>query len=561
MDGQQDGANRGAREAIDASAQPAQQVKFTFKGNKPSALPTSDPDTLAALPSASASTLAPPDRDQSRNSEHDSTAPAHRPNSAGKATIAHDTPMADSGPRESGSDGGTSGNGSGEIRQVTRDSEDTGTTGQQGSVGEVTSIASKAVAARPDALAQPPASDSIQPDSPIVSSEMPSRAPSPTPREATPALSEAPSDTPSVDSSFAGPPPEASAFDLAHPLAAYQFANTTLVPVASTSTNPFHFVSWPPQPLEDSWQRTVLPGDDEVNLVHDPEPGYRATPEEIEASRVRQAEKQAKIKARLAAQVKGKGKAKEPAPKPPPRARAMERLASAEAPAAPAPTKRATKKSALQQEVQREPSPERPQPLVTKTRFARDLAMGTFFLPSLSTSANLCLDLTFALAALVPDDVPWSMPAGVPTHRDFIDLLAMPPHFITEEGVPPTPKVSKRQQGVATNASHPSAFAPVSESAPSDPPPPTKAQVQAQGPAPQSGKTTPAPASTPAPVAQPASESVAEVNGTKRVRETTDEGTGAPKKKAREDEEVDELEPSPARTFSHVKPDIARYCF
>ena len=358
----------------DAATQPHPQIKFTFKGQTPSTTQSSSSPVKAvplAQDSISASTtLNNADLSKSNGSTSSLSTTPIQP--VQMQENKEDVAMKDSQADEVDGKTETNGTGSSQVG-ITKD-----TNGSSEAGGEGKASAADA-SGRPLPPSFPPPSNSANPDSPLFSpmikSENPSRAQSPTPRESTPALSEAPSDTPSVDSNFAGPPPETSAHDLAHPLSAYQFANTTLVPVASTSTNPFQFVSWPPQPLEDSWQRTRLPDDDEAYLAHDSEAGYSATPEEIAASKLREEARQAKIKAKLSAQVKGKGKAKETVSRPAPKARAMERVASTDAtlpPKRPRP-----QKTPLQQEVQPEPEINRPRPIVSKTRFNRELAMGT----------------------------------------------------------------------------------------------------------------------------------------------------------------------------------------
>ncbi|GAA5896816.1 uncharacterized protein JCM6883_007016 [Sporobolomyces salmoneus] len=530
----------------DATTQPAQQVKFTLSGDKFAEAPSSILDSSAVPSPASASTSANLPNDQNRNSTNSETLLSNGTETKENGQDTDAIAMGDAVVQEGDKVDRAIEAGSSEVNEVKPDG--VGNSTLNGNAEEPIAGAKNHLRTRTEELAQP-ASDSIQPDtSPVIPSETPSRAPSPAPREATPALSEAPSDTPSTDSTSAGPPPpEPSAFNLSHPLSAYQFSNTTLVPVASTSTNPFHFVSWPPQPLEDSWDRTRLPGDDELDLVHDPEPGYRATPAEIEASRIRQEEKQAKIQAaRLAAQTKGKGKAKEPASKPP-RARAMERLASGEASSTTG-QKRVAKKSALQQVVQREPSPERPKPLVTKTRYPRDLAMGEL----ISFSRLECRFGTdpFSILALVPNDLQTATPAGIIPHRDFVDLFALPPHYITEEGFPPKPLGTSNRQRATSAKSQP---APTSNAAPTSNRPSVLASTSATASASAKGQPR---ASTAVKANSTAKDTVSEANGTKRNRERTDEGTGGPKKKAKE-ESIDPESPSAYAPLEPLDPGTA----
>ncbi|GAA5955218.1 hypothetical protein JCM3765_003248 [Sporobolomyces pararoseus] len=527
MEGEQSTPNRNSRE--DATTHPHQSVKFTFKANKPtetSANSATVPSVASDKSSSEGAKVAP------LISDNKTSATTNDSEALAQAQDVVDVAMGEQNGQGSEKDEGANGTGSSERKEVNETAN--GKSTETGSSLEALGTSGNHLRTRTEELAQPPF-DSINPGSPIVSSETPSRAPSPTPRESTPALSEAPSDTPSIDSSFAGPPPESSAFDLSHPLSAYQFANTTLVPVASTSTNPFHFVSWPPQPLEDSWQRTRLPDDHDANLVHDSEAGYLATPEEIAATKLRNEEKQAKIKARLA-QAKGKGKAREAIAKPPPRARAMERAASGEGTAG---TKRARPlKSTLQQQIQREPSPERSRPLVAKTRFARDLAM-----------------------ALLPDDTQNAMPLGILPHPDFIDLFALPPHYITEEGIPPKPSTSSRQRTLSAKAQQ-ATPTPTATPTPNRTPVPVAAaaktagqpQSQVQSGA-QSVAASPA-AVAPAPAPQPATEAALDTNGTKRIREVTDEGNGGPKKKPKEESVEPQSPPAVGIEVAEPKPAV-----
>jgi hypothetical protein len=104
--------------------------------------------------------------------------------------------------------------------------------------------------------------------------------------------------------------PTGTSDGLAFPLSAYTFANTTLVPVASTSTTPFFFQNFPPQEFEECWTRSKRSDDPEAYEPPDREPGYFATPEEIEASKIRDAARQKRVQARLTKlnMLKGKGR-------------------------------------------------------------------------------------------------------------------------------------------------------------------------------------------------------------------------------------------------------------
>jgi hypothetical protein len=184
---------------------------------------------------------------------------------------------------------------------------------------------------------------------------------SPKARDPTPALSEAASDTNSVATSNGGPPgavAEVNVFvgELPFPLSAYTFANTTLVPVASTSTHPFTFQNFPPQILEESWSRSKRADDPEAYEPFDSEAGYHATPEEIELAAIRKAEKEERLQAKLNP---WKGKAKEPLipmGRAASKSRAMEKAGSADSATSNAPRRGRPPKSTLQQQV-RAPSP------------------------------------------------------------------------------------------------------------------------------------------------------------------------------------------------------------
>lgn len=101
-------------------------------------------------------------------------------------------------------------------------------------------------------------------------------------------------------------------------LGSFPLSNTTLIPnevIASASTSTvaasatikatFHFTSFPPVTLAESFSRTQIAGDPEADHKVDVEFGYAATPAEIEASRVKAQEK---AEAALRAKSKGKGR-------------------------------------------------------------------------------------------------------------------------------------------------------------------------------------------------------------------------------------------------------------
>jgi len=126
---------------------------------------------------------------------------------------------------------------------------------------------------------------------------------SPVLREATP--SEAASDTtsaagPAVAAGNVPPEPSSARSELAHPLSAYTFANTTLVPADSTTLQPFFFANFPPPEIAVSWARSKRGDDPEADVPPDHEPGYFATSVELVESRKREAARMAKVRRRLA---------------------------------------------------------------------------------------------------------------------------------------------------------------------------------------------------------------------------------------------------------------------
>ncbi|KAK4054757.1 hypothetical protein OIV83_000681 [Microbotryomycetes sp. JL201] len=75
----------------------------------------------------------------------------------------------------------------------------------------------------------------------------------------------------------------------------YPYSNVALMDFAevtpSTSTAIFHFTVDPPKPLKESFFRTRVDESDQYNAVPDTDFGYHATPEEVEAYRLRELEK------------------------------------------------------------------------------------------------------------------------------------------------------------------------------------------------------------------------------------------------------------------------------
>ncbi|KPV78548.1 uncharacterized protein RHOBADRAFT_51003 [Rhodotorula graminis WP1] len=277
---------------------------------------------------------------------------------------------------------------------------------------------------------------------------------SPVLRDATP--SEAASDTtsaagPAVAVSDVPPEPSSARSELAHPLSAYTFANTTLVPADSTTLQPFFFANFPPVELAVSWARSKRGDDPEADIPPDNEPGYFATSAELVESRKREAARMAKVRRRLAemglapdgsvmplpaesAQQtgKGKGRGRGRTAKAARASGSRSREASsgidgaAAAPATGARRGRAPKASALR-EVRAQDGDELddddydaepPRSHKAKPRKA-------------SPPAPPVLKVELA-ATLLQDDLQTSTPSFLDPHPAFIDELDPPPHYLPD---------------------------------------------------------------------------------------------------------------------------------
>ncbi|BGP36823.1 hypothetical protein JCM10449v2_000725 [Rhodotorula kratochvilovae] len=131
-------------------------------------------------------------------------------------------------------------------------------------------------------------------DSPFASPKMREATPSETASEAASAAG------PAVAPMNVPPPPSSATAELAHPLSAYPFANTSLVPAASTSTKPFFFTNFPPIELTVSWARSKRGDDPEADIPLDREAGYFVAGKDLTESRKREAARMAKVRNRLA---------------------------------------------------------------------------------------------------------------------------------------------------------------------------------------------------------------------------------------------------------------------
>ncbi|GAA5892530.1 hypothetical protein JCM6882_005640 [Rhodosporidiobolus microsporus] len=349
------------------------------------------------------------------------------------------------------------------------------------------------------------------------------------PREGTPALSEAASETASVATS-AAPAAAGTASasvepngtsELAFPLSAYTFSNTTLVPLASTSTTPFFFQTFPPQELEECWTRSKRSDDPEAYEPPDRDPGYFASPEELEASKIREAARQKRIQARLTRlnMWKGKGKEESPmAPTPPPeaapppekrltgraamKAKAAERAAAAangtldpNAPLAPRrgrPPKaayggkgkketaaKATKEAAASKQA-REPSPAPEPEKPFTTRYNRKMVNGLF-----------------------PDDSQTATPIYLEPHPAFVDLFDLPPHYMPDGPIlpapAPTPAAAPAPEPAPESAAEPAPAPAPPPAPPADPSPAAATAPDAAIKAPSPAAPPPAPAAPVAP--------------------------------------------------------------
>lgn len=311
---------------VDSAPSPAATVKFTLQGHSPASDALAQaPAQPATLPEAAAApSFAPPQADSAQDEAMsiDGVAGGGELREATAKEELQDFTAAEMEGVERGDDlrstEGLAEEKGGEgplnpdeptLAEITPMKEDS---------GEPVAAAKEEVAGTADALAS--AGGSSESETPFASPKL---------RQASPAASDAASDSANAaavaTSSTAPAQKPAAAIELAHPMSAYTFANTALVPVASTSTNPFHFLNFPPEKLEESWVRSKRGDDPEAYLVPDTEAGYFATAAEMEASKKREDARQARVRTKLAeingaraatatpppsSKGKGKGKAK-----------------------------------------------------------------------------------------------------------------------------------------------------------------------------------------------------------------------------------------------------------
>ncbi|GAA5831517.1 hypothetical protein JCM11251_004050 [Rhodosporidiobolus azoricus] len=397
-------------------------------------------------------------------------------------------------------------------------------------------------------------------------------APSDSPREGTPAVSEADSDATSVATSSApaaaattsaSMEPTGTSDGLPFPLSAYTFANTTLVPIASTSTTPFFFQNFPPQELEECWTRSKRSDDPEAYEPPDREPGYFATPEEMEASKVREAARQKRVQARLMKLNMLKGKQREDgsaAGTPPP-------------PDGPPVEKRLTGRAAMKAKAEREraaaaagepvplgprrgrppkgaptvPKPKKETAAARRAREAKEAKeaqeevrevekqerspspMPVEEVKPFTTRYNCKL-----VESLLPDDAQTATPIYLEPHPAFIDLFDVPPHYMPDGPIQPAPAKPLPELAAA--------------------PTPAAAPVQAV----QQAHEAPA-APTPAQVSdepmEDAKPSFTTSTTAKRARSTEDEGKRGGRKKARESSTISAKSVTPAPALAPAPAD------
>ncbi|EGU13199.1 Proteophosphoglycan ppg4 [Rhodotorula toruloides ATCC 204091] len=303
--------------------------------------------------------------------------------------------------------------------------------------GESVVAAKEEVAGTADALAS--AGGSSESETPFASPKL---------RQTSPATSDATSETPAAaaaahaDASGAVPAQKpAAAVELAHPMSAYTFANTALVPVASTSTNPFHFLNFPPEKLEESWVRSKRGDDPEAYLVPDTEAGYFATAAEMEASKKREDARQARVRTKLA-EINGE-RAATATPPPSSKGKGKGKAKTAKVvPDGPAPRRGRPPKSALRTVQPASGSPASDQPGAAAADVDQDAGEkgdasdGSVQIVDVAPKTVKVIQSRFnkqLALSLLPDDLQNALPAYMKPHPDFVDLLELPPHYLPRD--------------------------------------------------------------------------------------------------------------------------------
>ncbi|BGP29039.1 hypothetical protein JCM10296v2_000775 [Rhodotorula toruloides] len=430
---------------VDSAPTPAAMVKFTLQGHSPAsdtvAQGPAQPNTLPEA--AAASSSAPPQADSAQGEAMsiDSVAGGGDPQEAtAKAKLQES--MAAEMDVERGDDlrstGGLAeekGVGEGplnpdeptlaEIIPVKEDS------------GELVVAAKEEVAGTADAVVS--AGGSSESETPFASPKL---------RQASPAASDAASETAAAaaaaraDASGAALAQKpAAAVELAHPMSAYTFANTALVPVASTSTNPFHFLNFPPEKLEESWVRSKRGDDPEAYLVPDTEAGYFATAAEMQASKKREDARQARVRTKLA-EINGE-RAATATPPPSSKGKGKGKAKTAKAvPDGPAPRRGRPPKSALRTVQPASGSPASDQPGAAAADADQDAGEngdasdGSVQVVDVAPKAVKVIQSRFnkqLALSLLPDDLQNALPAYMQLHPAFVDLLELPPHYLPRD--------------------------------------------------------------------------------------------------------------------------------
>ncbi|KAL7339552.1 Proteophosphoglycan ppg4 [Rhodotorula toruloides] len=427
---------------VDSAPSPAATVKFTLQGHSPASDALAQaPAQPATLPEAAAApSFAPPQADSAQDEAMsiDGVAGGGELREATAKEELQDFTAAEMEGVERGDDlrstEGLAEEKGGEgplnpdeptLAEITPMKEDS---------GEPVAAAKEEVAGTADALAS--AGGSSESETPFASPKL---------RQASPAASDAASDSANAaavaTSSTAPAQKPAAAIELAHPMSAYTFANTALVPVASTSTNPFHFLNFPPEKLEESWVRSKRGDDPEAYLVPDTEAGYFATAAEMEASKKREDARQARVRTKLA-EING-ARAATATPPPSSKGKGKGKAKTAKVVAdGPGPRRGRPPKSALRTVQPASGSPASDQAGAGGAEADQDVGEngdasdGSVQVVEVAPKAVKVIQSRFnkqLALSLLPDDLQNALPAYMKPHPAFVDLLELPPHYLPRD--------------------------------------------------------------------------------------------------------------------------------
>ncbi|BGP21835.1 proteophosphoglycan ppg4 [Rhodotorula toruloides] len=278
------------------------------------------------------------------------------------------------------------------------------------------------------------------------SSESDTSFASPRLRQASPAASDAASEVVYVAVganaavSAVAPAQKPAAAELAHPFSAYTFANTALVPVASTSTHPFNYQCFPPEELPESWVRSKRGDDPEAYLVPDSDVGYFATAAEMEASKKREDARRARVRTKLA-EINGE-RAATATPPPLSKGKGKGKAKTAKGVAdGPGPRRGRPPKSALRSVQPASGSPASDQPggegaVEHDAGENGDASDGSVQAVEVAPKAIRVVQSRFnkqLALSLLPDDLQSALPAYMKPHPAFVDLLELPPHYLPRD--------------------------------------------------------------------------------------------------------------------------------